>query len=203
LWLCVKRSNILPEGGKLSDPEVFDRTFKPFIQELKVGVDFARGVDQITFDDEARALWHQVYYELSEGKEGLLGAVTARAEAQTIRLANIYGLLDQSEQIRRDHLQAAVAVWKYCEESAKFIFGDSTGDRIADKIREELKIRPKGMTRTEINDYLKRHASSKAIQQALDLLARTGVAIRQVKATGGRPAEVWIHKQFCQAKKAR
>jgi hypothetical protein len=32
------------------------------------------------------------------------------------------------------HLQAALAVWDYCSTSASHLFGDSTGDAIADRI---------------------------------------------------------------------
>jgi len=42
----------------------------------------------------ARAIWQAVYPELSEGSGGLHGSVTARAEAQCIRLALVYALLD-------------------------------------------------------------------------------------------------------------
>src|SRR5690348_3327012 len=55
-----------------------------------------RGVHQMHRNEESRLIWREVYPELSEGKPGLLGAVTSRAEAQTMRLACIYALLDSS-----------------------------------------------------------------------------------------------------------
>ena len=40
----------------------------------------------------------------------MFGAVTARAEAQTLRLAMLYALADCSYEIRRTHVESALAV---------------------------------------------------------------------------------------------
>jgi hypothetical protein len=58
---------------------------------------------------------------LSEGHTGLLGAATGRGEAQCLRLALNVALLDKATAIDEVHLRAALAVWEYCEASAKFI----------------------------------------------------------------------------------
>ena len=78
-------------------------------------------------NDEAKAIWHAVYDDLSEGKPGLVGALTARAEAQVLRLQCLYALLDGSDTIRAEHLTAALALWRYCEASVHFIFIGMTG----------------------------------------------------------------------------
>ena len=107
LWVCAKRSKLLPEGGKLGDTEKFDAVFNPLTLKLKEVVEFARGIHEIQRDDNARILWREIYSQLSEGRTGLFGAVTARAEAQTMRLACLYALLDSSPIIRFEHLEAA------------------------------------------------------------------------------------------------
>src|SRR5437763_14431983 len=99
---------------------------------LRGARDFALGVHEMKRDAQARSLWYQVYEKLSDGKPGLLGAVTSRAEAQVMRLACLYALLDCSTVISRKHLEAALALWQYCENSARFIFGDDLGDPVAD-----------------------------------------------------------------------
>jgi hypothetical protein len=83
---------------------------------------------------EAKQLWESVYRELSKDEAGLIGAVTARAEAQTTRLALLYALLDRSPHIDCIHISAARALWDYCETSARRIFADLTGDPLADAI---------------------------------------------------------------------
>jgi len=130
LLVCVKRSKCLPDGGKIHEVN-----FNPLITQLREAVNFAKDAGELKRDEKARALWHEIYPELSEGKPGLLGAATARAEAQVMRLAMIFALLDLSDVIRVEHLTAALAIWEYCEASARYVFGESLGDPVADEIQ--------------------------------------------------------------------
>jgi hypothetical protein len=118
------------------------------IERLVAVVRCGRKVGELQRSEKARELWYEVYNELSEGKAGLLGAVTSRAEAQVMRLACIYALLDGVKIIKSVHLEAALAAWKYAEESARFIFGDSLGDPVADELLRALRKSPHGLTRT-------------------------------------------------------
>jgi DNA-binding transcriptional ArsR family regulator len=136
-------------------------------------------------------MWADVYPQLSEGKPGLLGAMIARAEAQTMRLACLYALLDRSSVIRADHLLAAVALWTYCEDSARWIFGDVLGDPVADEILRSLRRSPKGMTRTEIARLFSNHREKQELARALALLLEEGLVSYEKESTGGRPGERW------------
>ncbi len=122
----------------------------------------------------------------------MAGACTARAEAQVMRLACLYAVLDCSSLIRVEHLTAALAVWQYCEDSAGFIFGDSTGDSLADEILTVLKMTPPGMTRNDIREHFQRHKRSGEIDRALAVLEKSGLAKAQKEITGGRPSERWF-----------
>lgn len=198
LWTCVKRSKILPEGGKLGNTSEFDSVFKPHIETLKRSVEFAREINEIQRDDKSRILWHEIYRELSEAKPGLLGSVTARAEAQTMRLACLYALLDLSPVIRFEHLEAAVALWTYCEQSARFIFGHSLGNPIADTIKHALDEIPEGMSRTDISSGLfNRNTKANKIDNALVLLLASGSAFKDmIKNEHGRPSERWFSIKY-------
>lgn len=189
LWVCVKRSKCLPEGGQLHEVD-----FAGIIKRLRQAVDFGRVTGELKRDAEARDLWYAVYPELSEGKPGLMGAMTARAEAQVMRLACIYALLDLSREIKIEHLRAALACWDYCESSARFIFGDSLGDPVADAILKTLKESGKdGMTRTDISNYFGRNKGAAEISRALDLLAERGMIQRKKEFSGsGRATERWL-----------
>jgi hypothetical protein len=187
LWLCTRRSKCLPEGGNISEVN-----FLPLINRLKDAVYFARQGRILKRDEAARQLWFRVYPGLSEGKPGLLGAVTARAEAQTMRLATIYSLLDLSEEIKEIHLLAALAFWKYCEDSSKYIFGDKLGDEVAERILTALKSKPEGMTRTEINNLFGGHASKEQITRALTTLQAANLARQEKAKTSGRAIEKWF-----------
>ena len=58
-------------------------------------------------DEDTEALWEEIYPELSAGGPGLLGAITARAAPQVMRLACTYAALDRTYVISRSHLDAA------------------------------------------------------------------------------------------------
>ena len=109
-----------------------------------------------------------------------------------MRLATIYALLDRSSLILKEHLLAGLAIWEYCEATARFVFGDSLGDPIADEIKRDLDIRPKGMTRTEIANLFKRNKSSNQIGRALERLLANGSASFIREETNGRPVERWF-----------
>jgi hypothetical protein len=110
-----------------------------------------------------------------------------------IRLSLIFALLDMKDIIAPEHLEAAMAVWGYCEASALRIFGDSLGDPVADDILRALRqSSPGGMTRTEIYNLFGRHRASDQIGAALQLLRSKGKARSQTRETRGRPGEVWV-----------
>ena len=139
-------------------------------------------------------MWLNNYEKLSTGHPGLFGAIVARAEAHTLRLALIYALLDQSRYIFSEHLRAALAFWRYCEASAQYIFGDALGDPTADTILQQLRhAGPDGMTRTEISDIFGRNKSVDSVNAALILLQKHEKAhvIKRKTAGRGRPTEIW------------
>jgi Protein of unknown function (DUF3987) len=136
----------------------------------------------ITFDDSARERWIEIYEELSSVRPGLAGAATARAEAHVVRLALIYALLDCSERIWIEHLEAALAVWQYSADSARWIFGDSLGDPTADEIWTAAKERPAGVTRTEVSDMFGRNKKRREIDRAHRARGRRAAAARDPPA---------------------
>ena len=189
LWVSVKRSKSLPEGGNLGSVD-----FAPIIRRLRAALDFARKCGEIRRDEEAKEMWAEVYEQLGADKPGMLGAATSRAEALTLRLSLLFALLDCSSVIRIQHLAAALEVWRYCEDSARFVFGDALGDQAADAILRALRDSgPAGMTRKQISEQLfNRNKQSSEIDRALQVLARFNLAQARMDQTGGRPAECWF-----------
>jgi hypothetical protein len=124
----------------------------------------------------------------------LYGAVTARAEAHVLRLSLLYALLDCAPAVDRPHLNAALSLWGYAARSARWIFGDTLGDPIADDIWQAVQSTCDGLTRQEIRDFFSRNKSAKAIGAALAVLERAGRLRREVRpATGrGRPTEIYV-----------
>jgi len=187
LWACVRRSKVLPEGGAAWSAEL-----DGLVPLVKQAVEFSRTVGEVNRDEGARELWSAIYGELSEGKPGLLGAMTARAEAQVMRLALLYALLDLLPEIRRVHIEAALALWRYVEDSAKFVFGAALGDPMADEILIALRRQPAGMTRTDIHALFGRHADASRVVAALRRLQEAGLVRSEEEPTEGRPRERWF-----------
>jgi hypothetical protein len=190
LWFCVERSKLLPEGGALHEVDCSAE-----IAHLRRALEFARDprvVGVLTRDAAAKELWAQVYPELSAGRAGMLGAVTSRAEAQVLRLAGLFAVLDLSAIVRPEHLLAALAVWRYAEQSARYVFGGSLGDQVADDILAALRRSPAGLSRTDIGRLFSGHRDAAQVGRALGLLHRDGLARCVTRETGGRPAEHWF-----------
>src|SRR5215213_1663493 len=143
IWLLVRRSKELPFGGEWHKVDAAS-----LVRRLSSALQFASAPVEVIWADSARDIWAAVYGPLSEGKPGLFGAVVGRAEAQVARLATIYAVMDKSHSIEQEHLEAALALWDYSEASSRYVFGDATGDPIADQIVEALKAASQvGMTR--------------------------------------------------------
>jgi len=188
LWVCVKRAQLLPDGG-----EYPTAALQPLQRNLTQAILHARIVTRMRRTPAAQARWREIYTALAEETPGLLGAITARAEAQVLRLSMLYALLERQDSIDVPHLEAAYALWRYCEDSARYVFGTLLGDPLADELLRMLRdSAPDGMARTEIYNAFGRHQRGAAIGQALALLQRAGLARREVEQTPGRPIERWF-----------
>jgi len=186
LLFMVRRSKLLPEGGSIDQVH-----WEPLLDRLRAAIHAARRRGRLSFDEPARRRWWELYPTLTEPQDGLAGAVCARAEAHVVRLALLYALLDQADKIGLSHLEAALALWEYAERSARWVFGDSLGDPLADEIYRALLEAPDGLTRSQVRDLFSRNRRSKDIGQALDRLAASGRIEAERLHQRGRPAELW------------
>lgn len=182
LWYAVKRSKLLPDGGKLHLKD-----FSGLAASIRSAVDFAQTPGRMERSANAGNLWHEVYGTLSQGCPGVLGLVTTRATAQVLRLSMVYALLDCSNIIEECHLRAALACWQYCEDSARWAFGGSVGNRVADEILLALRdVAPRGQSSTELFGLFNRNKGSSDIREALGILSRCGL-IRREEQKGNSP----------------
>jgi hypothetical protein len=187
LLLAVRRVRLLPEGG---DPDPLNRT--GLDRRLAKTLDAARRAGEIRLATAAREHWRDAYQRLAEPRPGIAGAISARAEAHTIRLALIYALLDSAREIEPMHLDAALALWDYAQRSATWALERTTGDPLAHQIHAALKhALPDGLTRTQLRDLLHRNPTTTQLDQALAKLADDGKITSQRVLTAGRPAQLW------------
>jgi Protein of unknown function (DUF3987) len=186
LFVCARRSKALPETTH-PDPALLTS----LTGRVAAAARYAREGHELKRDEGARQLWAREYERLTIGRYGLLGMVTSRAEAQVTRLSPIYALLDCAPAITEEHLRAALAAWDYCDQSAAWIFGDASGDSIADRLLDDLRQSPGGLTRSDIRARVGGRITQGRIDAALDLLERRGLATCVHEPTGGRAAQRW------------
>src|SRR5262249_13636582 len=80
LWVCSRRSKYLP----ITKAQPITQSL---ISRLRMTIDQARQRDIVICDSDCERLWENVYPELTEGKPGIVGALTDRAESQVRRLS--------------------------------------------------------------------------------------------------------------------
>jgi Protein of unknown function (DUF3987) len=83
LFAVVRRSKVLPYGGGTLE------NHEELVDELGKSVEFGRReAGEITWGEESKLLWaEEIYPDLSEGEEGLVGGILGRAETHVLRLA--------------------------------------------------------------------------------------------------------------------
>ena len=147
LWFCVRRSKALPLASGMSDAAV-----KLLGGEYASRLALARELDIVEFSDDARSMYSELYEEMTADGNGLHGIITARAEAQIIRLALCYAVLDASPMITTDHLTSALAVWDYCNASSLYLFGQAGRSSLDRRVLQALEVG--WMTTTELHRAL-------------------------------------------------
>jgi hypothetical protein len=180
LWGAVRRTQRIPFPQPMADGVVSSLS-------VRLGEVFIRAWSRgrVDLHPEAAQVWKATYETLTEDKPGVLGAVTSRAEAQTLRLALLYSLLDpKATLIEAVHLKAALAVWAFCEQSARYLFGEASIEPEANVILKALAGGEK--TQTEISGLFSRNLPKEKLRDLLSQLQAQGrITCRQEDGGNG------------------
>ena len=184
LWFYVESNKELPDGKPIPQ-----KLIEEFVTRLTRILRGASKRKRLKRTKEASTHWKSVYSGLRATKPGLHGTMLARGESIVLRLSLIYALLDESKFIKRAHIEAALAVWQYNEESVKALFKQKSGNTLADKLYQLLGKGP--MMTKEFHDHMNCPAAE--IREALRLLKEEGrITVTKISPSGpGRPAELW------------
>jgi len=191
LWVCVRRHAIVPCPRRIDDQDLA----RLAAELARVATHAHERPGELRMTNSATELWAHVYPEVSTDRPGLFGAATARAEAQTLRLALTYALLDGMGRLEAHHLEAGLAMWRYADDSAQFLFAgldDIELDPIAQKILTALASGPK--TQTQIVHLFSCNLPNRRLQPVLtDLQERRLIRATKRPTAGkpGRPETVW------------
>jgi VirE N-terminal domain/Primase C terminal 2 (PriCT-2)/Protein of unknown function (DUF3987) len=196
LWICAKRSKLLPRGGNLQKVD-----FRSLRERLHCAIVHGTFSGEMAFGTTAEASWDAVYGMLAEDRVGLANTLLARAEPQVARLAMLYAILDQSSTIAVEHLNAALALWEYTEDSAAYIFGEAIGDETADTIVKALhQAGSAGLSKNALlKEVFQRNVPAAEITRALHLLEKLGRIVtttRPPEGGIGRPSTHYILQPY-------
>lgn len=197
LIAATERKQKLALGGNF-----WREDYSQYVEALRGALEFGKTVDgEIRLSKDAEDLWREIYDSYDEEEDGYIDAMTARGEAIMRRLQLIYALLDKSEMVEVAHVEAAKAVWDYCEASVRYIFAN--GQRLskdADKLYKALKGNTDGLNRTQQFDLFKKakRITADVLDKLNDELCKADLAEVKEVPTSGRNEKVLfdveIHK---------
>lgn len=189
LWIAARRSRRLPEGGNIPDSLAAAAAL-----ELSKNIARARTHGRYERTPAARDLWADIYNELGDDDPGgLLGAATARSEAQCLRLSLTYAVADGAPAIDVVHLAAAKAVIDYSRATAEMLFPASTA--LADRLHRGIDdAGAEGISKTAVHGLMNNNATKADIDRAISELIDHGLVVETKVSNSsgkGRPAVVY------------
>lgn len=185
LWVCARRQKLVARPAPLHDSIII-----ALAGELSKATDTASMSGEIVLSSNASRIWDKLYPILSADEPGAFGAVTARGEAQTLRIALTHARLAKSREILPEHLEAALGLWEYCKDSARYIFGHAEIDPDANKVLRALSEGDK--TQTELNRLFSGHMSSDRLKAILTELQASGRLSQRPGGNGkGKASTIW------------
>ncbi|MFK7823750.1 MAG: hypothetical protein AB8G05_06325 [Oligoflexales bacterium] len=189
LWVYSTRSKLLHESIDIPEGHLSN-----VVSKLQHGLRFCYSPRRIFVSQSANQFWKEAYSILNKDYCDPFGASIARGAAYVRRLAMLLAVFDCSELIEELHLRVAMELWRYCEDGCRLLWGEATGDRVADKVLETLRKNPDGLSRTQISqDVLKGNKSKHEIDNALAKLIELNVAGKKlVESAAVRPVEMWF-----------
>jgi hypothetical protein len=133
-WVCAQRTKLLPS------PKAIDESLmQPLTRRVRKARTFAATVGEMSRSSSAERLWETFYSKLAMRSGVFLAdAILGSAEAQIMRVACRFALLDLSRVVKTTHLRASWELWEFSEASVRYIFGNKLGDPVADKILDAL-----------------------------------------------------------------
>lgn len=184
--IATRRTKLLSAGGNIPR-EVVDE-YAPIIAEALSEAGNRKAVERTPAAD---ALWISAYPELRRDMpDGPVASILARAAPQVLRLSLVYALADCSDVVDEQHLTAALAIWRYAEATAHWMFGrEIDNGEINALIAYVAAGGTNGRTRTQISsEHYKRNRSAADITAALGELMKDGRIRQEIdRSSGGRP----------------
>lgn len=167
---------------------------------LADAVDFATGGDphgnntrEVVMSMAAKAVWCELYPQITRDREGLAGSLMARSEVYARMLAMVFALIDRRDVIEAGDLLSALAWVEYWRESIDFVWRDGEDqtdlDDFTKAVLEQVNGQP-GVKLSDLQEHWKRKRipEVKAALETLLNLAPPLIEMKRDTTGGGRPA---------------
>lgn len=201
LFCASRRPHLIPMGGPA--PMSVDA----IAARLGEAIRRARGIPAVKFSAETAEAWIAAYGRFGDGAPSpLLADLEARGDMHCLRLCMILALLDGSAAIEMRHLDAALALWRYCRDSARYVFGPEGAMEEARELSELAREKKKfeadlaqldealheagTLTGREQRAVFSNNRPAAYIGRLRKELISRGQAAERVENTGGRPRRV-------------
>ncbi|WP_052336058.1 DUF3987 domain-containing protein [Rhodopirellula sallentina] len=145
LWVFSERSKRLPLAPPLESIDGFEA----MKGRLADAIAKSESIGSVTMTEDAKRIYQSQYDHLTRSRNGLYESVTTRAEAMVLRIALILAVVDGSTTIDTRHITHSLTIWSYCDQSARYIFGDDDDEsRLAIDILNRITNKP-GLTKSK------------------------------------------------------
>lgn len=181
-----RRTRYLPDGGNVPDS-----TLSECNKLLVEAVGKATEQKRVQRTNGADRLWRASYPRLRRSRpDGPVASMLARSVPNTLRLSLAYALLDSASTITEEHLVAALALWRYVEDSAEWLFGIRVDSAVLDSLMTYIAAGGRhGRSRNEIREeHYQKNKTAAEITSILKELIKDGRARQETVQTTGRPA---------------
>ena len=187
LPVASRRTKLLPDGGNIP-ATVLDE----YAGLIAGALAAAKERKEVEHTPDVLTRWRATYGHLRRGRpDGPVASILARGAPQVRRLALTYALADHSDVVDDQHMAAALAVWRYVEDTAEWMFGVEVDSGQVDALVAFIAAGgATGRTRTQISvEHYQRNKPAAEITAALGELLRDGRIRQETDSSGrGRPA---------------
>ena len=175
LILHVQRPKLVPLPEP-TPPDVLDSLAERLadaIDFVTVGNPHGNNTHEVTLGPQARAVWCELYPDISRDGEGRTGSLMARSEVYARMLAMVFALMDKRDVIEPGDLLSALAWINYWRESINYIWRNGEEQTELDEFTQavlDVVVGRPGVKLSEIQNEWKRKRTTE-VNTALELLA--------------------------------
>lgn len=173
LWVLARRAKRVSRPTRIPES-----VFSPIQTTVWQRLNYAHKMGEMSISSEFWDVFDSQYDRLSEDRPGMAGAITARAEAQVVRLSMVYAIAAGTRTIGAEHIHAALAFWDYAQASAEYIFSDQTGGGKLDAtVKALIEGAPDGLSMTELHEKTGRNHKAVELKASVQRLVDAGIVL--------------------------